>query len=185
MPGNEEPAGVATRVEQVARGAVEALSKAEFIDPDRAEFARRAELRGAQAAEEAGFSRADIEAVRHRATTIANALWNMAHSGANVDIDEAADMTLADHRAKITEPAATGVETSFRSERSGYVSKRITFSASAYERLERLAKQTGGSLSDVLRDAIALKVWFENTHATGGHVLVEHPDGKIQEVVDV
>lgn len=60
----------------------------------------------------------------------------------------------------------------------------VNFSEQAYETLERLARQTG-SMSDVLRDAIALKAWFEQTRAAGGHVLVEWPDGKIREVISV
>jgi hypothetical protein len=59
----------------------------------------------------------------------------------------------------------------------------VNFSDQAYETLERLAHQTGKSMSDVLRDAIALKAWFEQTRAEGGHVLVERPDGKVREVI--
>jgi hypothetical protein len=61
----------------------------------------------------------------------------------------------------------------------------VNFSDQAYQTLERLARSTGKSMSDVLRDAIALKVWFEQTRAEGGHVLVERPDGKIREVISV
>ncbi len=59
------------------------------------------------------------------------------------------------------------------------------FSDQAYRTLEQLASQTNRSMSDVLRDAIALKAWFEQTRAEGGHVLVEHPDGKVREVISV
>ena len=61
----------------------------------------------------------------------------------------------------------------------------VNFSESAYQTLQNLAAQTGQSMSDVLRDAIALKAWFEQTRSEGGHVLVEHPDGKIREVISV
>src|SRR5439155_14560433 len=61
----------------------------------------------------------------------------------------------------------------------------VNFSDKAYVTLERLAHQTGKSMSDVLRDAIALKDWFEQTRAEGGHVLVERSDGKVREVISV
>jgi len=61
----------------------------------------------------------------------------------------------------------------------------VNFSARAYMTLEQLARQSGKSMSEVLRDAIALKAWFEQTRAEGGHVLVERPDGNIREIVSV
>ena len=61
----------------------------------------------------------------------------------------------------------------------------VNFSDQAYKTLERLARDTGKSMSEVLRDSIALKSWFEQTRAAGGHVLVEHPDGKVREVISV
>jgi len=39
--------------------------------------------------------------------------------------------------------------------------------------------------SDVLREAIARKAWFEQTRAEGGHVLVEQPSDKVREVISV
>lgn len=61
----------------------------------------------------------------------------------------------------------------------------VNFSDQAYRTLEALATRTGRSMSDVLRDAIALKSWFEQTRAEGGHVLVELPNGKVREVISV
>lgn len=61
----------------------------------------------------------------------------------------------------------------------------VNFSEQAYQTLEALARLTGRSMSDVLRDAIALKSWFERTRAEGGHILVELPDGKVREVISV
>jgi hypothetical protein len=61
----------------------------------------------------------------------------------------------------------------------------VNFSEQAYQTLQQLSVRTGKSMSDVLRDAIALKAWFEQTRAEGGHVLVEHPDGKVREVISV
>lgn len=60
----------------------------------------------------------------------------------------------------------------------------VNFSEQAYQSLEDLARKTGKSMSDVLRDAIALKVWFENTRQEGGRVLVER-DGKLRELLSV
>jgi hypothetical protein len=61
----------------------------------------------------------------------------------------------------------------------------VNFSEQAYQTLDWLAKRTGKSMSETLRDAIALKQWFEATRAEGGHVLVERPDGQIREVISV
>ena len=52
----------------------------------------------------------------------------------------------------------------------------VNFSEQAYRTLESLARQTGTSMSDVLRDAIAPKAWFEatiNAYAAGGGAEVE------------
>jgi len=60
----------------------------------------------------------------------------------------------------------------------------VIFSQSAYEVLEDLARRKGKSLSDTLRDAIALEKWFEDTRSEGGHVLIER-DGRLRELVKI
>jgi hypothetical protein len=60
----------------------------------------------------------------------------------------------------------------------------VNFSDDAYEALESLAEREGKTLSGVLRDAIALKLWFANTHKDGGRILVER-EGQIREVISV
>jgi len=68
---------------------------------------------------------------------------------------------------------------------SGARRVNVNFSERSYHILEQLARATGKSMSDVLRESIALKAWFEQTRAEGGHVLVERADGKVREVISV
>ena len=58
----------------------------------------------------------------------------------------------------------------------------VVFSQNAYEVLEELARCKGKSITDVLRDAIALEKLFEDTRADGGHVLLER-DGRLRELI--
>jgi hypothetical protein len=58
----------------------------------------------------------------------------------------------------------------------------VNFSEGAYKALDELAQQKGKTMSEVLRDAISLEKWFEDTRAEGGRVLVER-DGEAREVI--
>jgi hypothetical protein len=58
----------------------------------------------------------------------------------------------------------------------------VNFSESAYETLEELAKRKGKSMSEILRDAIALEKWFDDTYREGGRFLVDR-DGETREVI--
>ena len=60
----------------------------------------------------------------------------------------------------------------------------VNFSPQAYSALEQLARQKGKTMSEVLRDAIALEQWFETTRQEGGRVLVER-DGEVRELLKV
>lgn len=60
----------------------------------------------------------------------------------------------------------------------------VNFSPDTYAALESLALKKGKSVSDVLRDAIALERWFEETRGEGGRVLVER-DGQVRELLKV
>ncbi len=60
----------------------------------------------------------------------------------------------------------------------------VNFTPEAYSALEGLARRKGTTISEVLRDAIALEQWFEATRAEGGRVLVER-DGEIRELLKV
>jgi hypothetical protein len=51
--------------------------------------------------------------------------------------------------------------------------------------LEQLATRSGKSMSEVLREAIALKAWFDAERAQGNRVLVERPNGQVREVIGV
>jgi hypothetical protein len=59
----------------------------------------------------------------------------------------------------------------------------VNFSDAAFRDLNRLAERKGKNMSEVLRDAIALERWFDETRSSGSKVLVEQPDGRIREVV--
>jgi len=60
----------------------------------------------------------------------------------------------------------------------------VVFSQNAYEVLEELARRKGKSISEILRDAIALEKLFEDTRSEGGHVLLERA-GRLRELVKV
>jgi len=59
----------------------------------------------------------------------------------------------------------------------------VNFSDNAFKDLESLARTKGKTMSEVLRDAIALERWFEETRQAGSKVLVEQSDGRVREVV--
>jgi hypothetical protein len=58
----------------------------------------------------------------------------------------------------------------------------VNFSESAYETLEELAQRKGKSMSEILRDAIALEKWFDDTYREGGRFLVDR-NGETKEVI--
>lgn len=58
----------------------------------------------------------------------------------------------------------------------------VAFSESTYEVLQGLATRRGKSMSEVLRDAISLEKWLQDTRDDGGRVLVDR-DGDVREVV--
>lgn len=59
----------------------------------------------------------------------------------------------------------------------------VNFSPTAYSTLEKIAEEKGKTISEVLRDAIALEKWFDDVSKEGGRLLVERPDGKVRELV--
>jgi hypothetical protein len=61
----------------------------------------------------------------------------------------------------------------------------VNFSEQAYQTLEDLARRSGKSMSEILREAIALKAWFDTERAAGNRVLVERKGGDIREVISV
>jgi hypothetical protein len=58
----------------------------------------------------------------------------------------------------------------------------VTFSEQAYATLVALAQAEGKTLSETLRDALALKKWMADAQRAGAHVLIER-NGRLQEVV--
>jgi len=61
----------------------------------------------------------------------------------------------------------------------------VNFSDQAYDTLEELARHSGKSMSEVLREAIALKAWFDRERAEGSRILVERPNGQVREVISI
>jgi hypothetical protein len=64
------------------------------------------------------------------------------------------------------------------------MTKRINalMSDDQYATLEHLAEERGTTMSDILRDAINLSKWFNETRDAGARILVER-EGKVSEVV--
>jgi hypothetical protein len=58
----------------------------------------------------------------------------------------------------------------------------VNFSDSAYKALEELARSQEKTMAEVLRDAIALEKWFQDTHEGGGRVIVEE-NGRSREII--
>jgi predicted transcriptional regulator len=59
----------------------------------------------------------------------------------------------------------------------------VNFSDDAYNALREIASSRDKTISEVLRDAIALEQWYESTKQEGGRVIVELEDGRVREVV--
>jgi predicted transcriptional regulator len=59
----------------------------------------------------------------------------------------------------------------------------VNFSDDAYKTLKEIASSRDKTISEVLRDAIALEQWYESTKQEGGRVIVELEDGRVREVV--
>ncbi|MGH2560411.1 MAG: hypothetical protein ACRDJH_15220 [Thermomicrobiales bacterium] len=58
----------------------------------------------------------------------------------------------------------------------------VNFSGDAYDALEELARESGDTLSNVIRESIALKRWVRNTQKEGGRILVER-NGQLRELI--
>ncbi len=58
----------------------------------------------------------------------------------------------------------------------------VNFSDETYGRLKEIADRKGVSMTEVLRDAIALEDWFTEEERSGSRILIER-DGETREVV--
>jgi hypothetical protein len=58
----------------------------------------------------------------------------------------------------------------------------VDFSEETYQVLLNIAERRGATLSEVLRGAVGLEKWYEDTKREGARVLVERA-GTIREVV--
>jgi hypothetical protein len=73
---------------------------------------------------------------------------------------------------------------SSKAEKSAARRLNVVFSESAYNTLRDLAAESGKTISDVVRDAIALQKWFNDTRRDGGHILVEKR-GRVREILNI
>jgi hypothetical protein len=64
-------------------------------------------------------------------------------------------------------------------------SARINFSDATWTLLKYLAYEQGISMSEVLRQAIALEKWCVEAKKAGAHILIEYPNGKVRELVNI
>lgn len=76
------------------------------------------------------------------------------------------------------------VEESSRESASKSRRLNVVFSEPAYNTLKEMAEQSGKSISEVVRDAIALQKWFTDTRRGGGRILVEER-GRVREIMSV
>lgn len=58
----------------------------------------------------------------------------------------------------------------------------VNFSEEAWRELQDLAVRRGKTISDVLREALALEHWFDEQRRAGHRILVER-DGQVREVI--
>lgn len=59
----------------------------------------------------------------------------------------------------------------------------VNVSDDTYKTLKEIARSKDKTISEVLRDAIALEQWYEDTKREGGRLIVELQDGRVREVV--
>ena len=59
----------------------------------------------------------------------------------------------------------------------------ISFHDQAYETLKSLANRRGKSMAEVIRDALCIEVWAQQTKDEGGRLLIERPNGDIREIL--
>lgn len=61
----------------------------------------------------------------------------------------------------------------------------VTFSDQAWRTIEDLSASTGHSMSEVLRDALAIYRWSIEARAAGDRILIEKPSGQIRELISL
>ena len=49
--------------------------------------------------------------------------------------------------------------------------------------LEEMARRRGLAIDGFLREAVALEKWYLETKENGGHILVRHKHGDVEELV--
>ncbi len=59
----------------------------------------------------------------------------------------------------------------------------VHFSDEVYQELTRIAQERGTTLSDVLRDAVTLERYVNDTRREGGRLLVEKRNGEMRELL--
>lgn len=59
----------------------------------------------------------------------------------------------------------------------------VEFSDDTISVLEDLARSRGTTKAEILRRAVDLEKWFEDTKTSGARIVVERPDGRLAEVL--
>ena len=59
----------------------------------------------------------------------------------------------------------------------------VNFSDEVYRELERVARERGKNLSEVLRDAVTLEKWANDVRRDGGRILIQDRDGETRELL--
>lgn len=59
----------------------------------------------------------------------------------------------------------------------------VDFSDEAIAVLEDLSRKEGTTKAEILRRAIALEKWFQDTTSSGSKIVVEEPNGRVREIL--
>jgi hypothetical protein len=85
---------------------------------------------------------------------------------------------------EVKERYAEALGTQGRGSASSTRRLNVVFSESAYNTIKDLADQSGKTISDVVRDALALQKWFIDVRRKGGRILVEER-GRVREILNI
>ena len=59
----------------------------------------------------------------------------------------------------------------------------IAFSDEASQLIEQMATKQNVPKADIIRQALTIKKWFDETRKDGSKIIVEQPDGKLKEIL--
>jgi hypothetical protein len=122
------------------------------------------------------------EAKAEIATAAVEALPDDA-AGVRMDIAKATLQDLpSDTRSAVVADSAGEAEES--SSETATRRLNVVFSATAYDKVRQLANDSEKTVSEYVRDALALQKWFDETRANKWRILIEKP-GRVREVLRV